>query len=180
MELVAQDRDHLLARFLSCVTSALLDFAGGRCLWQLRSLQQQLPHLLKCVLHFCAGRSGIQVLREFPEALAFPLIGSFDQAQKTHLILYRAMVETAYHHIWLVIRNFSIELEEVSNPLSHFSDSKGRIRKPCLTLRSACGAQFSVSRLHQDFPQLLLRRFIHPLGKQLLPLSLLFSSEGTC
>src|SRR6266481_10138966 len=130
MELVAQDLDHLLARFLSSVTSALLDLAGGFCLWQLRSLQQHLPHLLKCVLHFCAGRSGIEVLREFPEVFAFPLTGSFDKAKKTHLILYRAMVETAYHHIWLVLRNFSSELEEVSNPLSHFGDSKGGIGKP--------------------------------------------------
>src|SRR5260370_33494417 len=180
MELVAQDLDHLLARFLSCVTSALLDVAGGSCLWQLRSLQQPLPHLLKCVLHFCAGRSGIQVLCEFPEALAFPLIGGFDQAQKTHLILYRAMVETTYHHIWLVLRNFSIELEEVSNPLSHFSDSKGRIRKPWLSMRSACRAQIPISRLHKYFSQLILRRFIPPRCRQLLPLSLLFSSEGTC
>src|SRR5260370_419810 len=114
------------------------------------------------------------------EPFAFPLMGRFDQSKKTHLILYRAMVETAYHHIWLVLRNFSIELEEVSNPLSHFGDSKGRIRKPWLSMRSACRAQLPISRLHKYFSQLILRRFIPLRGKQLLPFSLLFSSEGTC
>src|SRR5712692_7031300 len=129
MELITQDLDQPLAGFLPCITPSLLDLVGGFCLWQLQSLQQHLPYLLKCILHFCAGRLRIQLLCEFPEALAIPLVGRFDQAKKTDLILDRAMVEMTDNHIWLVLADFCIELEEVSNSLSHFSDVKGRIGK---------------------------------------------------
>ena len=80
------------------------------------------------------------MLREFPEALAVLLVGRFDQAKETDLILYRSLVEAAYYDIWLVLDDFGSELEEVSNPLPHFSDVKSGIRKPRLTMRSACCA----------------------------------------
>src|SRR6266568_3132262 len=180
MELVGQHLDHLLARFLSCLTSPLLNLAGLFDLWQPHSLQEQLLHLLKCILHFCASRFGIQLLSEFPEALAVPLVGRLDQAKKTHLVLDRAMIETAHHHVWLALLNFGIELEEVINPPSHFNNVKGGIGKLRLTMRSARCAQFSLSRLQKDFSELILCRLVNLWSKELLPLALLFVSEGTC
>src|SRR5216684_1805567 len=150
MKLIAQDLDHLLARFLSCITSPLLDRAGGFCLGQLQTLKEKLSHLLKCILHFCAGRFGIQLPCELPEALIFPFVGCFDQAKKTHLVLYCSVIQTAHNHVWLVLSDFSVELEEVSNPLSHLSNVKGRIGKPRLTMLGSRHTQFAIPGLHKD------------------------------
>src|SRR5215472_6268741 len=179
MKLLAQDLNHLLAGFLQGKAPPLLDLADGFCLWQLQSLQQDLPHLFKCILHFCAGRWRIQLLRQFPEALAVLLVRRFDQAKKTYLILNRSLVEATDHHIWLALVDLCIELEEGSNPLPHFSNVKSRIEKPRLAMRSACCAEFSLPRLHQDLPKLVLRCLINCGSKELLPLVLLFVSEGT-
>src|SRR5258706_2500106 len=179
MELIAQDFDHLLARFSPCIAPPLLDLVGSLCTWRLQSMQQHLPHLLKRILHLCPGWWGIELLSEFPEALTCPLVGYFDQAKKTYFILYRAAIETAYYHIWLALGNFGIELEEVSKPPAHFGNVEGGIGKPWLTARGACRAQFAVSGLHEDLPQLVLRCLVHPWSKQLLPLLPLFLGERT-